>query len=100
MECRDVAVLKAAIEECRAAGLPEKDLQDALMARRRMEQMLARLGVAVQLLDLGVLAASLEECRMAGLPERDLDEAAAAKAGLERLLAQLRAAIEAQDLTG
>jgi len=93
----DIEMLNAAIDSCRSAGMSDRDLAEAIAAKRKIEQLLAKLGVAVHLQDIEVLKASIDECNSYGLPQRDVQGAVAVKTNVERLLAELTTAIKRKD---
>lgn len=91
---QDIEVLKAAIKECQAAGMPEQALEEAMVAKVNIERMLAKLRAAIDLQDMDgvktaledcgvdMLKMAIEQCRVARVPEAVLEEAMTVRARL------------------
>jgi hypothetical protein len=101
IDSHDIEVLKIAVEECQAAGMAENALlTEAVTEKRKIEQIMAKLGVAVHLQDIEVLREAIGECKAAGIPARDVDGAVNVKVSIEKLLAELKSAIDQQNSDG
>merc|ERR1712050_250951 len=89
---QDLEVLKAAIEECKVAGMMQRELEEAIMLKESMERMLTGLmaaierqdmkGVKVAIAECGIdmLKTAIEQSRAAGVPKWVLEDAMSERA--------------------
>jgi hypothetical protein len=75
IRCRIAEVLQDAIQECRAAGLSETDLEEALKVQKLLDSLVLRTAAAVSNKDLELLKSIIEEWQAEGWQGQELQQA-------------------------
>ena len=93
----DLEVMDQAIDECRSL-FPEERLQEAVAARRSIEDLQENLRSSIRSRDITALCDAIVRCEAYGWPSKPLEEAYVAKCQLQQLIARLRYASGSADV--